>query len=189
MKNRLHLKHQNGLGFIKLIAMKKILINSYDFNLKYAYQLVADLEEIQMTETPTTGLENHPAFTLGHLISAAALTSKYLGGPYDIKKEWEQLFKRKGPGDPRKPETNASLYPSKEQLLSELTRQHEIVKILIRALPEERIPEPAKWRFDQYMPTLGDLLYFMCVTHESMHLGQLAAWRRAMGLPSALAEL
>ena len=61
-----------------------------------------------MAFSPGVGFENHPAFTLGHLISAAALTSKYLGGPYEFKPEWEELFKRKGPGDPRKPETNAA---------------------------------------------------------------------------------
>ena len=60
---------------------------------------------------------------------------------------------------------------------------------MIKNLEESRFTEPATWRFSAHMPTLGDLLYFMCVTHEAMHLGQLAAWRRAMDLPSALAKL
>ena len=169
--------------------MKLILINSYNFNLQYANKLVADVEENLMTRSPAKGLENHPAFTLGHLTSAAALTSKYLGGPYNFDPEWENLFRRKGPGDPRTPDTNIDLYPTKNLLLDELKRQHRLVEQLISALDENRFNEPAIWRFNEYMPTLGHLLHFMCITHESMHLGQLAAWRRAMGLPSALAQL
>ena len=73
--------------------LKKILIDSYQFNLEYAKKLVMDVEESQMTQSPHPGLENHPAFTLGHLCSAAALTSKYLGGPYNFPPEWEKLFR------------------------------------------------------------------------------------------------
>ncbi|MCB0402486.1 MAG: DinB family protein [Flavobacteriales bacterium] len=169
--------------------MKTILLNAYAFNLRYAHALIADVEDNDMTHRPSAGFENHPAFTLGHLISGAALTVKYLGGTYDLNPEWEALFKRKGPGDPRLPEPDRTRYPSKAEILQELTRQHERVENLIRELDETKFAEPTTWRFNSYMPTLGDLIYFMCVTHESMHLGQLAAWRRAMRLPSALATL
>ena len=176
-------------GSVAICHMKNILVNTYAFNLRYAEELVADVDAVMMTQSPSDGLENHPAFTLWHLTSAAAMTSKYLGGPYEFDPEWEKIFRRKGPGDPRRPEKNAALYPSKEELLKELTKQHNQVEELVLNLEEERFGEPAKWRFSEYMPTLGDLLFFMCITHESMHLGQLAGWRRAMGLPSALAKL
>ena len=34
-------------------------------------------------------------------------------------------------------------------------------------------------------PTLGDYTAFVMTTHEGSHIGQIAAWRRAMGLGSA----
>jgi hypothetical protein len=49
------------------------IIKQYHFNLEYARALVQDLTNDQMTVIPTNGLENHPAFTLGHLISGSAL--------------------------------------------------------------------------------------------------------------------
>ena len=38
--------------------------------------------------------------------------------------------------------------------------------------------------FRQIMPTIGDGLGYLLVAHEANHLGQLSAWRRAMGMPS-----
>jgi tetratricopeptide (TPR) repeat protein len=155
----------------------------------YLQILVEDIDEKIMTKIPCKGLENHASFTMGHLVSASALISKYLKGPYDISPEWEDLFRRKGPGDPRFPELDTSLNPAKNELLEKLAEQHKIVENLINDLEDDRFNEISKWRFDNYLPTLGDLLFFMCVTHESMHLGQLAAWRRAMGFDSALGKL
>jgi len=169
--------------------MKEILIRSYRFNLKYAYELVADLDDTMMSNSPGKGFENHPAFTLGHLVTAASLTVKYLGGPYALRPGWEELFRRKGPGDPKLPDSNSDLYPKKEELLEELSKQHQLVEELIMNLDEKRFKEPAEWRFNDHMPTMGDLLFFMCISHENMHLGQLAAWRRAMEMPSALINL
>lgn len=169
--------------------MKEILLKSYRFNLLYAETLVADVDDDLMTLSGGAGLENHPAFTLGHLTVAAAMTSKYLGGPYSLGKGWDRLFRRKGPGDPKRPDPDSMLYPDKNELLSALSSQHQLVEDLVREINEDRFADPATWRFSKHMPTLGDLLYFMCITHESMHLGQLAGWRRSQGLESALAKL
>lgn len=169
--------------------MKDVLLKSYRFNLLYAKELLMDVDDKLMTQSAGPGLENHPAFTIGHLITASALMIKYLNGVYDISPEWDAIFRRKGPGDPRLPESNPKLYPSKKLLLSTLSKKHETLEQLIVSLKEENFREQINWRFDQHMPTLGDLLFFMCITHESMHLAQIAAWRRGVGLPSALAKL
>ena len=34
-------------------------------------------------------------------------------------------------------------------------------------------------------PLLGGRVLFMCNNHLMMHLGQISAWRRCMGLPAA----
>lgn len=90
--------------------MKDGIIKSYNFNLLYANELVKDIDDDLITKVPGKGFENHAAFTLGHLISGSALISKYLGGPYDFKPEWEDLFRRTGPGDARLPKTESNLY-------------------------------------------------------------------------------
>jgi hypothetical protein len=163
------------------------IVKQYDFNLAYAKALVQDVPESLMTHTPAAGLENYPAFTLGHLVSGSALLAEDLGLEINLPQAWVSLFVRKGPGDPRKPDLDVSLYPTKLELLNALEEQHNLVKIKLNELNEEQLKESFKWRFSDYFPSLKDLIVFMCVNHESMHLGQLAAWRRAMNLPSALA--
>ena len=165
------------------------ILNQYDFNLAYAQRLVNGVTEEQMTTAPAAGLMNHPAWTLGHLASASALLTEDLGGQIDFPIEWSELFLRKGPGDPAVPDPDTSKYPSKKDLLDELKRQHEKVKQLVREHTEDELQKTVKWKFSDHMPALFDVIVFFCVNHEAMHLGQLAAWRRAMGLHSALADL
>lgn len=165
------------------------IINQYDFNLAYAKALVHDLSDIQMTIVPSNGLENHPAFTLGHLISGSALLAEDLEAKFEMPDKWKDLFLRKGPGDTRKPDLDIKKYPAKQLLLKELEVQHIKVKDLLNSKDKNELNKPFEWRFGNYMPTLIDTIVFMCINHEAMHLGQLAAWRRAIGLPSALATL
>ena len=80
-------------------------------------------------------------------------------------------------------------------LLVELVRQHRRVEgIWLEKLEgknedQPRLDDPLPWRFGEALPTLADAALFLAISHEAMHLGQLAAWRRSRGLPSALAEL
>ena len=56
----------------------------------------------------------------------------------------------------------------------------EELKMQLNDIEKNALSEPIEWRFSSFMPTLLDLVTFMYINHESMHLGQLAAWRRAM---------
>ncbi len=165
------------------------LINQLQFHYSYALDLIKDVEEEQMTFVPSKGLENHPTFTIGHLITAYGLCTKALGGAYTIKEEWDDIFRRKGPGDPRYPTLDNNLYPNKSELIDELKIQHDMLLKYLREVTNEKLMEAITWRFNSFFPKTIDLLYFMCISHYAMHLSQLAAWRRAMGLPSSLGRM
>ncbi len=160
-----------------------------DFNYQFAEELVKDVPEEMMAHSPGLGLENHPAFTLGHLAVASSMTVNYLGGTADLPELWNGLFRRKGPGDPTLPEKDQTKYPAKEALLREYQRQHDQLKVLLDQREINTLGEWKSWRFTEFLPTELDCILFMCINHESMHLGQLSAWRRAMELPSALGRL
>jgi hypothetical protein len=167
----------------------EIILKQYRFNIDFAEKSVADIPQEMMSENKGHGLENHPSFTLGHLAIASAMTVEDLGGTYHVPEGWHELFARKGPGDPRLPDPDLNVYPSKEILLRELKEQHLRVEIMLKSMDDAALMKSFSWRFNNYFPTLLDLVTFMCISHESMHLSQLSAWRRAMGFPSALALL
>ena len=165
------------------------IIHQLDFNLAYANKLVEDVDDSQMTIKPGPGLDNHPAFTLGHLATAYCNLMNNLTGEFILADGFKEIFLRKGPGDPTLPEADAGAYPSKKELLAELKKQHNrLIDYLLRMDPK-KLNADFEWRFSSFFPTYLDRIMFLCVNHYAMHLGQLAAWRRAMNLPSALGEL
>lgn len=164
------------------------ILPAYRFNLAYARALATGIDPATAAQSAGPGLESHPVFILGHLCTGAAYTAKYLGGDVTLPEPWFDMFGRRGPNDHRLPDTGAA-YPSLDEAIGELERQHEAVEALLAGFPEARLPEPSEWRLDEYLPTYADLLLFMCVTHEALHLGQFAAWRRAKGMPSAMATM
>ncbi len=174
---------------MEINLIKELILKQYHFNLKFAEQLVVDIPQGLMSKRAGDGLENHPSFTLGHLVTVSAMTAEDLGGNYEVPEGWKNLFQRKGPGDPRMPELDSLLYPSKENLLDELKKQHLKVAEALKSVDDEFLLNSCKWRFEKFFPTILDLVIFMCISHESMHLSQVSAWRRAIGLSSALAAL
>lgn len=156
--------------------------------LAYARAL-ADVPDALWARPGPTGLENHAAWTLGHIVSGIDMTAEDVGLERDLPEGWQDLFERRGPGDPRLPDADASRYPPRQVLMNELERQVERVDRALAAAKATDLAERIEWRFDGSLPTLGDAIAFMLVTHVAMHLGQLAAWRRHHGLPSALAAM
>jgi len=171
------------------VSEREQILAAYAWNLRYAEALVADLSEDDARAPAGPGLENHPAWTLGHLASAADMLAEDLGLEREAPAAWRALFDRRGPGDPRVPDPDPARYPGLGSLLDELRRQHERVARRWRSLPDDALAAPLEWRFDGEFPTLAGTALFFAVTHEALHLGQVAAWRRARGLPSALARM
>lgn len=165
------------------------IINQLNFNRTYAKQLIADVPQEKMNIKPSAGLDNHPAFTIGHLVTAYANLMNNLTGEFILAPGFKEVFLRNGPGDPTLPDEDVTVYPDKESLLKELDSQHERLVMHLRNISQEKLNEKFEWRLAAHFPTYGDRIMFLCANHYAMHLGQLAAWRRAMGYDSALAKL
>ena len=154
--------------------MLRHLLFTYQFNLD------RDLSDAQMTRQPH-GVVNHPAWLVGHLAATSNQLAKMLGLESTFPAAWGDTFKSGGTpsGDPAD-------FPSKDELLAELAAQHERVAQAIESadpatFEREHPNEGARKRF----PTVGDYAVFLITSHEGNHLGQITAWRRAMGLGSA----
>jgi hypothetical protein len=146
-------------------------------NAEYGVRLVGDLKDEQFVAQPVAGrVMNHPAWVLNHLNLYAGIAVKLCRG---------EAFE--DPAD--------HPHGQKSEPLARLDEDPKVMVATWRTLHDEGTaalarataaltgaPNPlARWR--AMHPTVGDMLVTLMVKHESAHLGQLSAWRRAMGLP------
>ena len=153
------------------------LLRTWSMNADYGRQLAADLSDDQMVAQPHAGI-NHPAWLLSHLnlyqqVLAALLRGETPADPIDHK------FGMKSA-----PVADASKYAAKDDLIAAWTAGHEAVASALQSADEALLlsPMPIE-RFRSRFATIGSCLMFIMIRHESLHLGQLSAWRRAMELP------
>ena len=159
--------------------MRDHLIFTFRFNLERIKALVKDLTGEQMVQQPH-GVVNHPAWTLGHLAAVSNSVALALGLESTFPAEWKGLFKAAG-GVPVG--GDASAFPSKDRLLAELSAQHaRVAQAVAKADPALFAKEHPDERTRRYFPRIGDYVDYLMSAHEASHIGQLAAWRRAMGL-------
>ncbi len=161
--------------------MVKNILHAYGLNLYVAEALVKDLTPEQWTAQPH-GLVNHPCWSIGHLVKSAHDLCGRLGVESTLPEGWEVTFKAG-----TSPNPDASANPSKDEVMN---AHRELHKKLSEALPNvdqaTLDTEHPDEKIRQYFPTIGDMVVFLLTAHEMDHLGQVAAWRRAMGLKPAM---
>ena len=122
---------------------------------------------------------NHPAWIFSHLnVYLPIIASIIQGKPFEDPKG--HPF-----GMQSKPESDASIYASKDELVAAFVKGHEEVSRLLSETGDaalHREIELERWK--PVMPTSAFALPYLMMNHENIHLGQLSAWRRIQGMPS-----
>jgi uncharacterized damage-inducible protein DinB len=151
------------------------LTNNTIATIAYAKQILADIDDASMCQQPA-GL-NHAAWILTHLATAADYASSILGGKGVCPPNWSEIC------DGKKPlSQNRSDYPTKSELLETFEAAYRNAAELFENTSEQKLNEPHKLGFlETELPTNADMATFLILSHSNLHLGQLSAWRRAMG--------
>lgn len=161
-------------------AMRDEILNSLSLHMKTLQELVADLDDAQMTRQPP-GVPNHPAWTLGHIAFSFQGIGEEIGLDPWLLEDWEKRF-----GTGSTPVAEAGAYPAKQELLDTLADAERRVREPLLALDYTALQGLLRdERIREILPTLGHAVLHVLVGHTAAHLGQLAVWRRAMGLPPA----
>lgn len=126
---------------------------------------------------------NHPAFIYGHLSLYAHEIMQNLGeamddAPANFTDNFSKdcVCKDDSAGELPDMETVTSHFFGAWNTAMETLRKTDD-EVFLKSNPSERMAK----RF----PTLGSVLNFYASGHNMMHLGQMSAWRRMMGLGSA----
>lgn len=158
----------------------KVLTDLYALNLGYAQRLTADLPRDKWAFQPSPNM-NHAAWVIGHLAGTSDFAASMLDGkPSSLPANWNAVY-----GNVSKALPDASIYADGKTLLETLTKSHErLVQALGQADEALLYQLPVIERLHSRFPMNLSFVIFAMLSHESIHLGQLSAWRRAQGLPS-----
>ena len=158
------------------------LVFSWKKNADYGARLVADLSDDQMVLQPAPegkAAANHPAWVFSHLnVYVPIVASLVQGEVFEDPKEHQF-------GMQSKPESDVSIYSSKDEMMKQFAEGHETVARLLENANDDILEmEMSLERWKPVFPKVGIALPYLMLLHENMHLGQVSAWRRIQGMPS-----
>lgn len=156
----------------------------------YAERLLNDIPDDKFAAFARTadGLieSNHPAFVCGHLSLYAARIVSELGqdaSSIEPSAEYTQLFSKDATCED---DLERKLYPAAAELRSKLIDGYtHVIESLEKSddavFLTDNPNEPMRSKF----PTLGSMHAFYVGGHFMIHMGQVSAWRRAVGFGPA----
>jgi uncharacterized damage-inducible protein DinB len=156
------------------------LVHGLEKNHGYALALVAGIDDEQLVAQPFgDGRKpmNHAAWVLSHLgvyrpIIAALVRGEVFPDPHDHVYGMKSV-----------PLPDRSAYGSLEEMRQRLEAGKLAVVAALESATDEAWSAPvtlARWQ--PRWSSVGMAVSFLLLCHENMHLGQLSAWRRAMGM-------
>jgi hypothetical protein len=156
----------------------------------YAERLLKDVTPDQFARFARIGNtvieSNHPAFIYGHLSLYAARVIDEVGG--DASKfvptaRFQELFSKdaKCVDDPA-----GTIYPPMAEVTTALLESYRAAALALDAAPDSVFTaENPNQAMRERFPTKGAMHTFYIGGHFMLHIGQMSAWRRAMGLGPA----
>lgn len=157
------------------------LLRAWATQRDYAARLVADLSDDDMVSQPVRGgvTMNHPAWILGHLSAYSPVLARILR-----LEPFEDPLKHRY-GRETRPTGHRADYPSKHVLLADFLAGHDDLAATLARTDLSVLARPiplARW--EPRFPLIADAIVYLMLNHESTHLGQISAWRRAGGRPA-----
>ncbi|WP_087149613.1 DinB family protein [Mariniblastus fucicola] len=127
---------------------------------------------------------NHPAFIYGHLSIYGHRILKDLGKPVDdLPPGFEENFAK---GCVCRDDIDGTLPDMKTVTAYFFKIWNEALDVVLASDDETfQQPNPLGGGFTERFPTLGSVHNFYACGHNMLHLGQMSAWRRMMGLGAA----
>ncbi len=155
----------------------EILKHSLESSKGWAMGLITDMQDAPLTQPAANG-GNHPLWVLGHLVhSESNLLDVFILGQPNRFPELEANFAMG-----TTPSTDASQYPTMEELLAKFEQIRAATLAHLETLSEDDLDKPshASDEFGDFFGTVGACFSAMS-THMNFHAGQVAVARLAAG--------
>jgi len=130
---------------------------------------------------------NHPTWIYGHLALYPAKAMERLGlnaGAAATPNDWTALFDA---NTVCKDDPKGDLYPRIDVVATQFFKATDIALDAISGLDDAALlRETPDEKMRATFPIVGMGVNFLLNNHVMMHMGQLSAWRRCFGMPSAM---
>ena len=165
------------------------IADSLALGLGYAERLLKDVPAEQFARFARPGGEtivsNHPAFAYGHLSLYGPRILEQLGqNSPEIPAEFSNVFTKDATCID---DADGSVYPSMTAVTEFFFTGYQSALEALRNAGDEQLaaPNPMGGPMTERFPTVGSMHNFCVGGHLMLHLGQVSAWRRMIGLSSA----
>lgn len=172
-------------------SIGNMIADSMEMELRYANSLVAGVTAEQFARFATPGGEliesNHPSFCLGHLTLYAIRMLDQMGKPtaeFGVCEKYATAYSKDAKCVD---DADGSVYPPMDEVMGKFNACYNAAVEALREVSDETLQgeNPAGGRLTELFPTLGSVFGFYSGGHMMVHLGQMSAWRRMMGLGAA----
>lgn len=167
-----------------------IIADSARLSVAYARRMIADIPANQFARFASLDdkqvISNHPAFVYGHLSIYPCRIIEQLGGDatdYKPSAKYEELFNAKATcvDDP-----SGTIYPAMSEIVERMLTNYEKAIECIQAADDQLFLQPnANEAMRGRFSTNGSMHAFYVGGHVLLHIGQVSAWRRMIGLGPA----
>ena len=166
-----------------------MIAESAKLSLGYAQNLLKDVpaDKFARFAPGQDGLidSNHPAFIYGHLSLYSPRVVEQLGGdasnlvPTD---KFVELFSKdaKCIDDP-----DGIIYPAMDEITERLVAAQEAAIAAVASATDDALTAANENSMKERFTTVGSMMAFYLGGHFMIHMGQMSAWRRMMGLGPA----
>jgi hypothetical protein len=151
----------------------------------YAQALLPGIDPGAASRFPKGVQTNHPTFVYGHLAIYPDRIFKLLGRDdlAKVDERYEQVF---SPYVACEDDPSGSKYPGFEEVSKRYLERTEALINFLETVDDETLGAANPGPMKEMFPTIGAQVAFMLQSHTMMHLGQVSAWRRFMGLGEAM---
>lgn len=151
----------------------------------YAETLLNGIKPGDFARLPAGVSTNHPAWVYGHLAIYPDMLLEMVDRK-DLARPDETLKSLFGNGTPCKDDPNGSIYPAMEAITKRYFERTDAAIAALAEIGDDALTKTLTDEWAKSFPTVGSRFDFLLGGHSMMHLGQISAWRRMMGLPSAM---
>lgn len=151
----------------------------------YAQTLLAGIDPKAANRMPKGVKTNHPTFVYGHLSIYPDRLFAMLGRPELAKPrpKYEEAF---SPYVECEDDPEGKKYPSLDEVASYYNERTGALIDFLEKVDDQVLAAANPGPMKEMFPTIGSQVAFMLQAHTMMHLGQVSAWRRVMGLGEAM---